>query len=59
MYTPVSVKVVFGFWSTQNTTMKCCLSDHQTIALKDQSMIPKATFIEIGVYRKNRDGQAY
>ena len=27
-----------------------CLSDHQTIVFKDQSMIPKATFIEIGVY---------
>ena len=26
-----------------------CLSDHQTIVFKDQSMIPKATFIEIGV----------
>ena len=27
-----------------------CLSDHQTMAYKDQSKIPKATFIEIGVY---------
>ena len=27
-----------------------CLSDHQTMILKDQSTIPKATFIEIGVY---------
>ena len=27
-----------------------CLSDHQTMAFKDQSTIPKATFIEIGVY---------
>ena len=26
-----------------------CLSDHQTMAFKDQSTIPKATFIEIGV----------
>ena len=26
------------------------LSDHQTMAFKDQSTIPKATFIEIGVY---------
>ena len=26
------------------------LSDHQTIVFKDQSMIPKATFVEIGVY---------
>ena len=27
-----------------------CLSDHQTMAFKDQSTIPKATFIEISVY---------
>ena len=27
-----------------------CLSDHQTMAFKDQSKIPKATFIEIGEY---------
>ena len=27
-----------------------CLSDHQTMAFTDQSTIPKATFIEIGVY---------
>ena len=27
-----------------------CLSDHQTMAYKDQSKILKATFIEIGVY---------
>ena len=27
-----------------------CLSDHQAMAFKDQSMIPEATFIEIGVY---------
>ena len=28
-----------------------CLSDYQTMAFKDQSTIPKATFIEISVYR--------
>ena len=27
-----------------------CLSDRQTMAFKDQSKIPKATFIEIGEY---------
>ena len=27
-----------------------CLGDHQTMAFKDQSTIPKATFIEIDVY---------
>ena len=27
-----------------------CLSDQQTMAFKDQSTIPKATFIEIDVY---------
>ena len=30
--------------------MVFCLSDHQTMAFTDQSTIPKATFIEIGVY---------
>ena len=28
-----------------------CLRDHQTMAFKDQSTIPKANFIEIGVYK--------
>ena len=27
-----------------------CLSDNHTMAFEDQSTIPKATFIEIGVY---------
>ena len=27
-----------------------CLSDHQTMAFKDESKIPKATSIEIGEY---------
>ena len=30
-----------------------CLSDHQTMAFKDQSTIPKATFLERGVFPYN------
>ena len=48
--TPISIKVDLGFghWNTEYNAM-LCLSDHQTMAFKDKSTIPKATFIEIGV----------
>ena len=36
-----------------------CLSDHQTMAFKDQSTIPKATFIEIGLYLNNLEAQGW
>ena len=50
-YTPISIRVALGFghWNAEYNAM-LCLSDHQTMAFKDQSTIPKATFIEIGVY---------
>ena len=49
-FTPITIKVALGFghWNTEYNTM-LCLSDHQTMAFKDQSTIPKATFIEIGI----------
>ena len=55
--TPISINVALGLghWNTECNTM-LCLSDHQTMAFKDQSSqstIPKATFIEIGVYKSN------
>ena len=51
MYTPILIKVALGFghWNTEYNAM-LCLSDHQTIAFEDQSTIPKATFIETGIY---------
>ena len=50
LYTPISIKVAlgFGYWNAEYNAM-LCLSDHQTMALEDQSANPKATFIEIGV----------
>ena len=46
----ISIKVLgFGHWNTEYNAM-LCLDDHQTMAFKDQSTIPKATFIEISVY---------
>ena len=39
----------FGHWNTEYSEMRC-LSDNQTMAFEDQSTIPKATCIEIGVY---------
>ena len=33
-----------------------CLCDHQTMAFKDHSTIPKTTFIEIGVYSTENGG---
>ena len=50
-YTPITIKVALGFghW-TQNTMQHFAFtSNHQTLAFKDQSTIPKASFIEIGV----------
>ena len=46
-------KNCFGIWLLKNRIQynaMLCLSDHQTMAFKDQSKIPKATFIEIGEY---------
>ena len=50
VYTLISIKVALGFghWNTEYNAM-LWLSDHETMALKDQSTIPKATFIEIGL----------
>ena len=47
---PISIKVAYGFghWNAEYSAM-LCLSDHQTMAFKDQSTILKTTFIEIGV----------
>ena len=49
--TPISINVALGFghWNTEYNAM-LCLSEHQTMAFKDKSTIPEATFIEIGVY---------
>ena len=51
LYTPISIKVALGFghWNAEYNAM-LCLSEHQTMAFKDKSTIPKVTFIEIGVY---------
>ena len=46
-------KSCFGIWSLKHRIQynaMLCLSDHQTMAFKDQNKIPKATFIEIGEY---------
>ena len=49
-------KGCLGIWSLKRRIQiiqynaMLCLSDHQTMAFKDQSMIPKATFTETGVY---------
>ena len=43
------VRLAFGHWNAEYYAM-LCLSDHKTMAFKDQSTISKATFIEIGVY---------
>ena len=46
-------KGCFGIWSLKSRLQiiqynaMLCLSDHQTMAFKDQSTIPKATFIEM------------
>ena len=43
------VRLAFGHWNAEYNAM-LCLSDHKTMAFKDQSTISKATFIEMGVY---------
>ena len=49
--TPISIKFALGFghWHREYNAM-LCLSELQTMAFKDKSTIPEATFIEIGVY---------
>ena len=49
--TPISIKFALGFGrgNTEYNAM-LYLSEHQTMAFKDKSTIPKATFIEMGVY---------
>ena len=48
---PISVKfnLEFGHGNTEYNAM-LCLREHQTMAFKDKSTIPKATFIDLGVY---------
>ena len=54
----MKVALGFGHWNTEDNAM-LCLSDHQTMAFKDQSTIPKATFIEIGLYLNNLEAQSW
>ena len=50
-YTPISIKVTLGFGHLNaEYNAMLCLSVYQTMAFKDQSTIPKATFLERGVY---------
>ena len=52
LYTPISIKVALGFghWNTEYNAM-LWLSDHYNNGFQRpiESMIPKATFIEVGV----------
>ena len=43
------VRLAFGHWNAEYPAM-LYLSDHKTMAFKDQSTISNAIFIEIGVY---------
>ena len=42
-----------GCFGNAECNAMLCLSDHQTMAFKDQSTIPKATFLERGVFSYN------
>ena len=43
------VRLAFGHWNAEYHAM-LYLSDHKTMAFKDQSTISNAIFMEIGVY---------